>query len=150
MYLNHPDIIPGWYTGQLFVKTVTTRVKGHSTERYKVQFWTWDWATQTPGTGDYFFEVYGDDFVEDANGVTVTFENDTATVWVYYDMNTACDPCDPICYPCPPGLPPACDLCESDCRHPHGSCCLHPCNEKTIIGNVSFVLERTSDLTYCE
>jgi hypothetical protein len=47
-------------------------------------------------------------------------------------------------------VPPACDLCESDCRHPRRYCCLHPCNEKITIPDVSFVLERTSDLAYCE
>jgi hypothetical protein len=134
--------------GHLFTKPVSTRVNRQWTERYKVQFWTWDWATETPGDGDYFVQIYGDDIVEDENGVTVTFENDTATVWVYYDMNTDCDPCDPSCYPCNE-VPPACDLCESDCHHPHGYCCLHPCNEEITIEDVSFVLTRTSDLTDC-
>jgi hypothetical protein len=153
MNLSHPDITFGTYTGQLFVKPVRTRVNRQWTERWKVQFWTWDWATQTPGDDDYFFEIYGDNIVEDENGVTVTFENDTATVWVYYAMDTDCDPCDTSCDPCPTlplGVPPACDLCESDCRHPHGYCCLHPCNEKNIIGDVTFELVKTSDLTYCE
>jgi hypothetical protein len=150
MTLNVNGIPLGTYEGHMFMSSASTRVNRQRIERYKVQFWTWDWDTETPTAGDYFVQIYGDNIVEDENGVTVRFENDTATVWVYEIMNTDCDPCDSSCDPCPYlEPPPACDLCESDCDHPRSHCCLHPCNEEMTIEDVSFVLTRTSDLTDC-
>jgi hypothetical protein len=135
------------FEGDLFAKPVTTRVKGQKTERYIVQFLTWDWETGIPGDGDFFIEVFsdGDDIAETDNVLTVTFDNDheddTVTVWKYYDMN-GCDPCDPDCDLCGDFEPNCDDLCDPDCPY--------PCNEEITVEDVSFVLVRTSDLSYCE
>ena len=133
------------YVGQLFVKPVRIKVKGQSTEYYKVQFWTWDWNARPPGYGDYFFQIYcdGDDIVYDetTDVLTVTVENETAIGWVYYDMNN-CDPCEPDCVLCPDFVPACDDLCDPDCRP-------YPCNEEITIEDVSFVLKKTSDLDGC-
>jgi hypothetical protein len=146
MTLLLEDLPEAWgitFEGDLFAKPVTTRVKGQKTERYLVQFLTWDWETQIPGDGDYFIEVFsdGDGIDETDNVLTVTVENETATVWKYYDMND-CDPCDPDCDLCY-GLRPCDDLCDPDCGP-------YPCNEEITVEDVSFVLARTSDLTYCQ
>jgi len=144
MTLNVMGIDPDTYDGQLFINTVRTRVNRQWITGYKVQFSTWVWDIDTlPGKGDYFFEINGGDIVYDKTNdlLTVTFEDETATGWVYYDMNTDCDPCEPDCFPCT-DVRPACDLCDPDCSH--------PCNEEITIEDVSFVLERTEDLSYCE
>ena len=108
----------GWpygpHEGQLFAKSVTTRVKGNRTERYKVQFWTWDWDNETPGTGDYFFQIYSDSddivYDETTDVLTVTVDDGVATGWEYHNE-------------------------------------AHP--TEIVIPGVSFVLEKTSDLTHC-
>jgi len=137
------------FEGQLFAKPVRTKVKGQTTRRYKVQFNTWDWETEIPGDGDFFIEMYsdGDDIDETDNVLTVTFDNDheddTATVWVYYDMNTDCDPCNPPdCDLCVDFEPTCEDLCDPDCRP-------YPCNEKIEV-DVTFEMLKTTDLDYCE
>ena len=112
MTLNVIGIPLDTYDGQLFINQFGT---GPSAQ-YKVQFWTWDSETETPGTGDYFFEIVGGEIVRDrrAKTLTVTFTDESGTGWKYYDG-----------YPEPPAF------------------------EFPIFG-VSFVLFRTSDLTYCE
>ena len=141
---------PWWgktFDGDLFAKPVTTRVKGQKTERYLVQFWTWDSETDIPGDDDYFFEMYsdGDDIAETDNLLTVYFNNDheddSVTVWKYYDMND-CDPCDPDCDLCVDFEPACDDLCDPDCPY--------PCNEEITVDTVNFIMTRTSDLTYCQ
>ena len=105
------DIFNNTYEGQLFINDF--RRKPSHVRQYTVQFWTWDWDTQEPGTGDYFFQIYGGNVENDrqAKFLTVTFESETGTGWVYDDD------ADPI---------------------------------EMSIPDVSFVLERTSDLAYCE
>ena len=73
----------GTYDGYLFINVFGA---GPSAQ-YKVQFWTWDYDERDPGTGDYFFEIYGG--VLDRNRktkvLTVTVDDEPATVWVYHD-----------------------------------------------------------------
>ena len=105
--------VDGTHEGQLFINQFGT---GPSAQ-YKVQFWTWDNDNETPGDGDYFFQIYGGVLDRDrrAKTLTVTFDgSEPATGWIYYD-----------------GYPET------------------PAFEFPILG-VSFVLFRTSDLTYCE
>ena len=66
--------------------------------------------------------------------------DEAATVWEYFDMND-CDPCDPDCDLCYDFEPTCEDLCDPDY--------CHPCNEEITIEDVSFVLLRDSDLSYC-
>jgi hypothetical protein len=114
------------FEGDLFAKPVTTRVKGQKTERYLVQFLTWDWETEIPGDDDFYIEVYsdGDDIYETDNVLTVIFdsdhEDDAATVWKYYDMNE-CDPCEPDCDLCGDFEPDCDDLCDPDCPYPYSA-----------------------------
>ena len=113
MTLNVFGIPLDTYDGQLFINQFGT---GPSAQ-YKVQFWTWDNDNETPGDGDYFFQIYGGVLDRDrkAKTLTVTFDgSEPATGWIYYD-----------------GYPE------------------NPAFEFPILG-VSFVLFRTSDLTYCE
>jgi hypothetical protein len=135
------------FEGHLFAKPVRFRENRQWIERYLVQFWTWDWDNEIPGDGDYFFEIFcdGDDieYDETTSVLTVTVENETATGWVYHDMKD-CDPCDPTCNLCYDFVPTCCDdFCDPDCRP-------YPCHEHITIEDVSFVLERTSDLSYCQ
>jgi hypothetical protein len=139
MKLNVIGIPLDTYEGHLFINGLRTEeVTG-----YIVQFWTWNWDDDIPGNDDYFFEIRGGDVVRDRKNkvTTVTFDGATATVWKYFDMNN-CDPCDPDCDLCY-GLRTCDDLCDPDCRP-------YPCNEEITIEDVSFVLVRTSDLTYCQ
>jgi hypothetical protein len=156
MTLDVVGVEYGTYEGYLFAKPVRTKFKGQTTERYKVQFYTWDSETEIPeipGEGDYFFEIFcdGDDiqYDETTDVLTVTFdndhENDTATVWVLHDVSESCDAsiypyCDDPCV----DMEPAC--VASDDRHNN---CYHPCNEEITIEDVSFIMTRTSDLSYC-
>ena len=84
MTLNVLGIYPESYDGYLFINVFGT---GPNAE-YKVQFWTWDYDNnEIPGTGDYFFEIYGGVLDRDKKTkvLTVTVDNEPATVWVYYD-----------------------------------------------------------------
>jgi hypothetical protein len=132
--------------GYLFAKPVTTRVKGQKTVRYKIQFFTWDWDARLPGDGDYFFEIYCDgDDIDETNGVlTVTVEEETAKVWVFYNVKQACYPSYPFCddpSPCENDMIPACDPSTNPT-------CYHPCNED-FDEDVSFVMTKTTDLSNC-
>jgi len=104
----------GPHEGQLFAKPVRFRENRKWIDRYKVQFWTWNYDNETPGTGDYFFEIYSDSddivYDETTNVLTVTVDGGDATGWEYDDDT-------------------------------------HP-TEIPIL-DVSFVLEKTSDLTNC-
>ena len=105
--------IAGWpwgpHEGQVFMNFF-----GNGPDReYKVQFWTWDFDAETPGEGDYFFQIYGGDvnYNKKTNVLTVTFTDELGTGWIYHDET------DPT---------------------------------EISIPYVSFVLERTSDLSFCE
>jgi hypothetical protein len=132
------------FEGDLFAKPVRFRENRRWVERYLVQFLTWDWENDTPGTGDYSFEIFSDSddivYDETTDVLTVTVEDGSATVWKYYDMND-CDPCDPDCDLCY-GLRPCDDLCDPDCRP-------YPCNEEIEV-HVTFDMSKTTDLSYCE
>jgi hypothetical protein len=114
-------------------------------EGYMVQFWTWDVDTETPGTGDFFFEIRGGTLVSQKvkqhRTLTVNFNEETATGWIYYDVtNPYCERCDTTCDPCFE-FEPVCDPCTNpDCE---------PCIEQITIPNVTFELIRTSDHSYC-
>ncbi len=99
----------GTYEGQLFINVFGTGPN----QEYKVQFWTWDSDNEDPGTGDYFFQIYGGTLNRDrkAKVLTVTFSDELGTGWIYHE-----------------------DLGPTQIPIP----------------DVSFVLVRTSDLTYCE
>ena len=134
--------------GYLFAKPLRIKVKGQSTEYYKVQFCTWDWNAEIPpGEGDYFFDIRcdGDDiqYDETTDVLTVTVEGETATVWVLHDVS---DDCDRSIYP----------YCDHPCADMEPNCdpsddpnCNHPCNEEKH-ENVSFIMTKTTDLIYCE
>jgi hypothetical protein len=81
MTLDIEPVPYGSYEGQLFMNFVGT---GPS-QQYKVQFWTWDLDTETPGTDDFFFEIYGGEVAKDKKTklLTVTFNDELGTVWVY-------------------------------------------------------------------
>ena len=83
MTLDVMGISNGTYDGYLFINVFGT---GPSAQ-YKVQFWTSGLDERDPGTGDYFFEIYGG--VLDRNRktkvLTVTVDDEPATVWVYHD-----------------------------------------------------------------
>lgn len=105
--------IAGWpwgpHEGQVFMNFF-----GNGPDReYKVQFWTWDFDAETPGEGDYFFQIYGGDvnYNKKTKILTVTFTDELGTGWIYHDET------DPT---------------------------------EISIPYVSFVLERTSDLSFCE
>jgi PKD repeat protein len=117
-------------------------------QRYMVKFWTWDYPAGDPAFGDYFIEIRGGVLggKKDVPN-TVTFTNQTATLWVYYDRNYSCDfsdyfSDDPTCNPCF-DVEPGCNPLSDDPN------CYDPCNEEFSIDNVSFVLIRDSDLSYC-
>ena len=109
MTLDTGSQLDGTHEGQLFINVFGTGPNA----QYKVQFWTWDIDTETPGTGDYFFEIVGGDIENDKKNkvLTVTFSDELGTGWVYDNVT------DPI---------------------------------EISIPFVSFVLVRTSNLTYCE
>lgn len=109
MTLDTGSSLDGDHEGYLFMNFLGTGPN----QIYKVQFWTWDVETKTPGTGDYFFEIRGGDIARDrkAKVLTVTFEGEPAVGWIYNDTS-------------PPVEIP--------------------------IADVSFVLVRTSDLSYCQ
>jgi len=130
--------------GYLFAKPLRIKVKGQSTEYYKVQFCTWDWNAEIPpGEGDYFFEIRcdGNDIDETNDVLTVTVVDETATVWVLHDVNPDCDPY-PYCeHPCVYDYQQNCDaLNDPNCNH--------PCNEEKH-EDVSFIMTKTTDLSYC-
>jgi len=84
MTLNVPGITHDTYDGQLFINQFGT---GPSAQ-YKVQFWTWDYDNETPGDGDYYFQIYGGVLDRDrkAKTLTVTFDgSELATGWIYYE-----------------------------------------------------------------
>jgi len=120
-------------------------------QRYMVKFWTWDYEAGDPGVGDYFFEIRGGVMEgggkKDGTPSTVTYTDETATLWVYYDRDYGCSFSDyfsedPGCNPCV-GVEPGCDPTSDDPN------CYDPCNEEFSIKNVSFVRLRSSDLSYC-
>jgi hypothetical protein len=114
-------------------------------EGHKVQFWTWDVDSETPGTGDFFFEIRGgtavSEKVKNHRILTVNFVDETATGWIYYTVTDPyCEPCDTSCDPCYE-FDPVCNPCtDPDCE---------PCIEQIEIPNVTFELIRTSDQSYC-
>ena len=113
MTLHNLGPLPdGTYDGQLFINVFGT---GPS-QTYKVQFWTWDSENETPGTGDYFFQIYGGVLDRDrkAKVLTVTFTGESGTGWIYSDG-----------FPDVPAI-------------------------EVPIDNVSFVIVRTENLSYCE
>jgi hypothetical protein len=84
MTLNVAGIPFDTYDGQLFINFFGTG----PTAQYKVEFWTWDADNETPGDGDYFFQIYGGVLDRDrkAKTLTVTFDgSELATGWVYDD-----------------------------------------------------------------
>lgn len=83
MYLDVPGIPPETYDGYLFINQFGTGPNA----QYKVQFWTWDYESETPGTDDYFFQIYGGVLTRDrkAKTLTVTVDGESATGWIYYD-----------------------------------------------------------------
>ena len=86
--LDEDDIAyEGQYDGQLFMSGFSPRPPRARTNQYKVQFWSWDSDTETPGVGDVFFEIYGGDVVEDKKNktLTVTFTEEQPTLWLYDD-----------------------------------------------------------------
>jgi hypothetical protein len=101
--------LDGIHDGYLFVNFFGTG----PTAEFVVKFWTWDADSETPGTGDYFFQIIGGEITRDRKSKTLTveYENETGTGWIYDDLG------DTIEIPIP---------------------------------NVSFVLFRSSDLSYCE
>ena len=113
MTLHGLGLLPdGTYDGQLFINVFGTG----PIQTYKVQFWTWDYVNEIPGTGDYFFEIYGGVLERDrkAKVLTVTFTGETGTGWIYTT-----------------GYPDTSAV-------------------EVTIPNVSFVLVRTENLSYCE
>jgi hypothetical protein len=133
--------------GYLFAKPLRIKVKGQTTYYYIVQFNTWEWNAEIiPGEGDYFFDIRcdGNDIDETNDVLTVTVVDETATVWVLHDVNPNCDPSIyPYCEnPCAVGVEPNCDPSDNPT-------CYHPCNEEKH-ENVSFVMTKTTDLSYCE
>ena len=85
MTLDTGSLLDGTHEGQLFINFVGTGPN----QQYKVQFWTWDNDTETPGTGDYFFEIQGGEIVNDrrAKVLTVTFSDELGTGWIYHEGN---------------------------------------------------------------
>jgi len=69
------------YDGQLFINFVGSGPKA----QYKVQFWSWDYDTETPGDGDAFFEIVGGeiDYDRKSKFLMVAFEGEEATLWLY-------------------------------------------------------------------
>jgi len=127
--------------GYLFINVLGTPGPN---QKYMVKFWTWDYRAGDPGWGDYFFEIRGGDLRDrKTEGPNVTYLNENATLWVYYDLNPTCSFSDSGCNPCV-GVEPGCDPLSDD---PY---CYDPCNEEFSIENVSFVMYRDSDLSLCE
>jgi hypothetical protein len=151
MILKIESLQPGdWgqeFEGHLFAKPLRIKVKGQSTEYYQVHFCTWDWDERLPAEGDYFFDIRcdGDDiqYDETTDVLTVTVEDETATLWVLHNVNPECDrSIYPYCEnPCVEGVVPNCDPFVNPS-------CYHPCNEEKH-PNVSFIMTKTSDLSYC-
>jgi hypothetical protein len=83
MTLTTGTQLDGTFDGQLFINYFGTGAN----QLYKVQFWTWDFDHETPGDGDFFFEIKGGDIDRDrrAKTLTVTFTEEMATGWKYYD-----------------------------------------------------------------
>jgi len=73
----------GQYYGQLFMNFLGNGPKA----QYKVQFWSWDEDTETPGDGDIFLEIAGGDIARDRKNdfLTVTFTDEQPTLWLYDD-----------------------------------------------------------------
>jgi hypothetical protein len=109
MTLDTGGELDGTHEGYLFINSFGTG----PTQQYKVQFWRWDVDTETPGTGDYFFEIVGGDIGRDKKlkVLTVTFMEEPATGWIYDDVAPTI---------------------------------------QVDIQDVSFVLIRTGNLSYCE
>ena len=132
--------------GYLFINVLGTPGPD---QRYMVKFWTWKYDAGDPGVGDYFFEIRGGDLRDrKTEGPNVTYLDDTATLWVYYDRNYNCSFSDYFsddlgCNPCF-DVEPGCDPSSDDPN------CYDPCNEEFTIENVSFVMYRDSDLSLCE
>jgi hypothetical protein len=90
---------------------------------YKVQFWSWDVDTETPGNGDIFFEIDGGDifFYDRKNKyLNVTFTDAQPALWLYDDN------------------------WDPDADEGAGCCAI-----VAPVGPVSFDLIRTSDLSNC-
>ena len=136
------------FDGYLFAKPFRTRENRQWIRQYIIHFGTWDWDTEIPGTGDYFFEIFADEedieIEENTDVLTVEVESAPATVWVLHNVNKDCDPsiypyCDD---PCADNMEPACDPFIYDN-------CYHPCNEEIEV-HVTFDMLKTTDLSYCE
>ena len=136
------------FVGHLFAKPLRIKVKGQSTEYYIIHFCTWDWDERLPREGDYFFDIRcdGDDiqYDETTDVLTVTVVDETATVWVLHDVNPECDrSIYPYCaHPCV-------DDDQQNCDALNDPNCNHPCNDE-IHEDVSFIMTKTTDLSYCE
>jgi hypothetical protein len=132
----------GPIVGRLFINSLGTGPN----QQYIFQFWTWDNEQFRPGAGDFFVEIRGGVIVRDrkAKTETVTFSNETATVWLYFDENSSCFPFDdPDCPPCAGGVEPLCEPWNvANCHFP---CCV----EVTVPG-VGFELFRSSRVQYCD
>ena len=85
MTLDTGSQLDGTHEGYLFINSLGTG----PTQQYIVQFWTWDVDTETPGTGDYFFEIRGGTIVRDrkAKLLTVTYVDEAAVGWIYHDVS---------------------------------------------------------------
>ena len=135
------------FDGYLFAKPLRIREDRQWISKYIIHFCTWDWDTEIPGDGDYFFEIFADEEdieIDETNNVlTVEVEDALATVWVLRDVRPACDiSIYPYCDdPCVVGEP-ACDPSIYDW-------CNQPCNEEIEV-YVTFEMLKTTDLSYCE
>jgi hypothetical protein len=81
------DRVDGTRSGYLFINVLGT---GPS-QVFMVKFWTWDsYGGVSPRDGDYFFEIRGGTIVRDRRAKTfiVTYDEEMATGWDYYDDGT--------------------------------------------------------------
>ncbi len=84
MTLATGSLMGGTHVGQLFINFFGTGPNA----QYIVQFWTWDSDNETPGDGDYQFEIYGGVLERDRKAKTlrVIFDgSEPATVWEYHE-----------------------------------------------------------------
>jgi len=84
--LHTESRLDGTYQGSLFMNVLGTPGPD---QKYMVKFWTWDGEKRDPGDGDYFFEIRGGVMdggkKKDNRPFTVTYTDEMATGWEYFD-----------------------------------------------------------------